>query len=95
MMKERTLRVLEFTKIRERLASKALTPLGAEKCQELSAIIGGQQIANHVMLQENVFHTTYENGVQVITNYTAMPYESASGVVEAGTYLLVQEGGAL
>ncbi len=36
MMKERTLRVLEFTKIRERLASKALTPLGAEKCQELT-----------------------------------------------------------
>ena len=31
----------------------------------------------------------------VITNYTALPYESASGVVEAGTYLLVQEGGAL
>ena len=69
--------------------------LAAEKCQELSALIGGQQIANHVMLQENVFHTTYENGVQVITNYTAMPYESASGVVEAGTYLLIQEGGAL
>ncbi|MBQ4579142.1 MAG: hypothetical protein IJA83_00635 [Clostridia bacterium] len=69
--------------------------LAAEKCQELSAIIGGQQIINHVMLQENVFHTTYENGVQVITNYTAMPYESASGVVEAGTYLLIQEGGAL
>ena len=36
MMKERTLRVLEFTKIRDRLASKALTPLGAEKCQELT-----------------------------------------------------------
>ena len=35
MMKERTLRVLEFTKIRDRLAEKALTSLGAEKCQEL------------------------------------------------------------
>ena len=35
MMKERTLRVLEFTKIRERLASKALTPMGAERCMEL------------------------------------------------------------
>ncbi len=36
MMKERTLRVLEFTKIRERLASKALTPMGAEKCLSLA-----------------------------------------------------------
>ncbi len=35
MMKERTLRVLEFTKIRERLASKALTPMGAERCMAL------------------------------------------------------------
>ncbi len=35
MMKERTLRVLEFTKIRERLASKALTPMGAERCLAL------------------------------------------------------------
>jgi len=69
--------------------------LAAEKCQELNALIGGQQITNHVMLAENVFQTTYENGVVVITNYTALPYESASGVVEAGTYLLVQEGGAL
>ena len=68
--------------------------LAAEKCRELSALIGGQQITDHVMLSENVFQTTYENGVVFITNYTAMPYESASGVVEAGTYLLVQEGGA-
>ena len=35
MMKERTLRVLEFTKIREWLASKALTPMGVERCMEL------------------------------------------------------------
>lgn len=65
----------------------------ADACAELRAVIGGQQITNHVMLQEDVFETTYENGVRVITNYTALPYESESGVVEAGTYLLVQEGG--
>ncbi|MBQ8537162.1 MAG: endonuclease MutS2 [Clostridia bacterium] len=34
-MTEKTLRVLEFTKIREQLASLALTPLGAEKCRAL------------------------------------------------------------
>lgn len=36
MMKERTLRVLEFTKIRDMLTDKALTPLGAELCQALT-----------------------------------------------------------
>lgn len=35
MIKERTLRVLEFTKIREMLAEKALTELGAERCRTL------------------------------------------------------------
>ena len=67
----------------------------AKKCQELSALIGSQQITGHQILAENVFQTTYENGVRVITNYSALPYESADGVVETGTWLLVQEGGAL
>ena len=35
MMKERTLRVLEFTRIREMLAEGALTEAGAEKCRGL------------------------------------------------------------
>ena len=35
-MNERTLRVLEFTKIREHMAEKALTPLGAERCRALT-----------------------------------------------------------
>lgn len=35
MMTEKTLRVLEFTKIREQLSALALTPLGAEKCRAL------------------------------------------------------------
>ena len=34
-MKERTLRVLEYTRIRELLAEGALTPAGAEKCRQL------------------------------------------------------------
>ena len=44
MMKERTLRVLEFTKIRERLASKALTPMGAERCLALTPSCNLQEI---------------------------------------------------
>ena len=35
MMTERTLRVLEFPRIREMLAEGALTAIGAEKCREL------------------------------------------------------------
>ncbi len=34
-MQQRTLRVLEFTKIREMLAAKALTDMGAARCMEL------------------------------------------------------------
>ena len=35
MMKERTLRVLEFTKIRELMAGLALTEMGAQRCRDL------------------------------------------------------------
>ncbi len=65
----------------------------AARCEELRALIGGKQIVNHEILAENVFKTTYEGGVTVITNYTAMPYESEAGLVEAGAYL-IKEGGA-
>lgn len=65
----------------------------ADVCAELRTVLGGQQITNHVLLEKDVFETTYENGVHVITNYTALPYESAHGMVEAGSYLLVREGG--
>ena len=39
MMTERTLRVLEFPRIREMLAEGALTALGAEKCRALTPLI--------------------------------------------------------
>ncbi len=65
----------------------------AAKCEELRALIGGKQIVGHELLAENVFKTTYEGGVTVITNYTAMPFESEAGLVEAGAYL-IKEGGA-
>ena len=42
-MQERTLRVLEFTKIRERLAALALTPMGAELCRELTPFTDKEQ----------------------------------------------------
>ncbi len=44
MIKERTLRVLEFTKIRDRLAEKALTDMGRERCEALTPSDNLQEI---------------------------------------------------
>ena len=38
---------------------------------------------------------TYEGGVRVIANYSADPYECEDGTAEAGSWLLVKEGGSL
>ncbi len=70
----------------------------AKQCAELREMLGGQAITGHEMLKPEVFQTTYEGGARVISNYSALPYESNEGTVEAGSYLLipaVQEGGAL
>lgn len=62
---------------------------------ELRQAIGGQTIANHRMLKPEVFETTWSGGARTIVNYSAVPCETDDGVVEPGSYLLVQEGGAL
>jgi DNA mismatch repair protein MutS2 len=54
-MTERTLRVLEFTKIRERLAEKALTPMGAEKCLALQP---SQNMAEVLLWQQETEEAT-------------------------------------
>ncbi len=45
-MTDRTLRVLEFTKIRERLSALAITPMGAKLCLELVPCANQADIAN-------------------------------------------------
>lgn len=45
-MTERTLRVLEFTKIREQLSSMALTPMGAALCRDLIPSANPAEIAD-------------------------------------------------
>ena len=70
----------------------------AAKCDALREAIGGRAIVNHELLAPQVFRTTYEGDVVVITNYSALPYESTEGTIEPGCYWLstdVQEGGAL
>lgn len=70
----------------------------AQQLDALRAQIGGRAIENHELLAPQVFRTTYEGGVVVIANYSALPYESTEGTIEPGAYWLspaVQEGGAL
>ena len=61
----------------------------AAECDALREMIGGHAIVNHELLLPQVFRTTYEGDVVVITNYSALPYESTEGTVAPGTYLLV------
>ena len=70
----------------------------AAQCDALREAIGGRAIVNHELLAPQIFRTTYEGDVVVITNYSALPYESDEGTIEPGCYWLstaVQEGGAL
>ena len=70
----------------------------AQRCDELREAIGGRAIVNHELLAPQIFRTTYEGDVVVITNYSALPYESTEGTIEPGSCWLstdVQEGGAL
>ena len=62
---------------------------------QLRQAIGGQTITGHRMLAVDVFETTWSGGARTIVNYSSAPYDSEDGLVEAGSYLLVQEGGAL
>ncbi len=55
MIKERTLRVLEFTKIRDRLAEKALTDMGRERCEALTPSDNLQEI---LQMQEETEEAT-------------------------------------
>lgn len=61
----------------------------AKECAKLREIIGGQAITGHALLTPEVFETTYANGVRVITNYAALPYEAAEGTVDAQSYLII------
>ena len=54
-MQQRTLRVLEFTKIREELASLALTPIGAELCRALEP---SHQLAEAALWQQETEEAT-------------------------------------
>ena len=75
MMKERTLRVLEFTKIRDMLTEKALTPLGAEKCQVLVPSTNFQEISEwQEETEEALVVLTYVGGHPMASFSDVRPY---------------------
>lgn len=75
MMKERTLRVLEFTKIRDMLTEKALTPLGAEKCQALVPSTNFQEISEwQEETEEALVVLTYVGGHPMAFFSDVRPY---------------------
>ena len=75
MMKERTLRVLEFTKIRDMLTEKALTPLGAEKCQALVPSTNFQEISEwQEETEEALVVLTYVGGHPMASFSDVRPY---------------------
>ena len=75
MMKERTLRVLEFTKIRDMLTEKALTPLGAEKCQALVPSTNFPEISEwQEETEEALVVLTYVGGHPMASFSDVRPY---------------------
>lgn len=75
MMKERPLRVLEFTKIRDMLTEKALTPLGAEKCQALVPSTNFQEISEwQEETEEALVVLTYVGGHPMASFSDVRPY---------------------
>ena len=75
MMKERTLWVLEFTKIRDMLTEKALTPLGAEKCQALVPSTNFQEISEwQEETEEALVVLTYVGGHPMASFSDVRPY---------------------
>ena len=67
MMKERTLRVLEFTKIREQLSSYAVTDMGRALCLELTPFTNLTQVTEALEITEEAqVILTYMGGSPLI-----------------------------
>ncbi len=56
----------------------------------LLAPVRGQEIIAHEQLADNVFATTYANGMQIIVNYTETPFTIGDITVEPRNALLVE-----
>jgi len=58
--------------------------------EEAYGQINSMEIANHEILADSVYETTYANGVRVITNYNKYPVEVNGQEIDALGYLIIQ-----
>jgi len=85
--------VLKYSEYREYFATEYAVVENRlkELYEEYSAgleQIGSQEIINHVMLDENVFETSYASGAKVIVNYNKYPVNVAGKQLDALGYLI-------
>lgn len=72
-----------------RLIADEIKAMGATISEEF-AKIGTTEIADHKILDEKVFETTYASGAKVVTNYNKLPVTvEGYGTIEAESYVVV------
>ncbi|MEJ6951070.1 DUF5696 domain-containing protein [Natronospora cellulosivora (SeqCode)] len=54
--------------------------------------VHNQRIINHQRVSENLYKTSYENGVSILVNYNDHSVTYADNVIEARSYFLTKEG---
>lgn len=59
------------------------------ECKRAAEKIGEMKIKDHKMLSKDVFLTIYENGTEVVTNYSALEYEYKGNIVKARDYMVI------
>ena len=69
--------------------------LAVEIYDKMNAVlrqVQGQRIIGHEMLTENVYKTSYENGLSIIVNYNAEAVEFQGVEIEGTGFKLIREG---
>lgn len=61
-----------------------------QRYQEAYEQIQSREIINHQILEQNVFETTYANGVRVVTNYNQMPVIIQNVEIPAWGFQIIQ-----
>ncbi len=56
-----------------------------------SAKIDNRHIVSHIRLSQDVYKTGYENGCEVIVNYSDSEFDYNGTIVEGGTYMILDE----
>ena len=63
-----------------------------KRLSEIFAATGGTALVHHKQLAEGVYCSAFENGAQVITNYTNSDYDMQGIKASAMNYKLIRQG---